>query len=554
MGHKENPVTKLTFSTSIVFVLLMGLLCACTSKITAVNKPFDFNFGFSVATAYFADLPRPSSLKDISYVPAELVCHGADYVHLANYPQNKVASIGDLAVFSPNWINSSQSAEGLAYACYVFNMEDYDLAHQITFSWQAQGAAGSMWIGLADFTRDRWSWRVLPAGNLLAFDLTPYIDSITHRMLVLPLAIGTDEWQLASIHVGNGATLSGHVWQDDGVTPLPNTEIVVSGVQEYTTHVDTLGSWSIYGVVPGDYIITPYLLGWQFTPSSLNLTVDALEYTVADFNGASQVLHNASGVVITLGDGDPISGVQIDIQQQGSTHGGLAVLTGINGAWSADLPDGSYTATPSKALWYFIPASRDFNLIGSDQVVAQFDGTQQQPGAMLDGYVFLDGGTTPKSGVTIKAKPEDLSMGLYAQTDSNGYWSIDDVPDGSVRVTAMLDGWAFTPTQQTSTIEGADWHLEPFYATKLEKFTITGQIYGNDQITPLPDITVQIVNGSDYYFVMTGFTGTYMLMDVCAGTYTVTPQSSFYTFAPGSRTIILTENTTVDPFIATAKP
>lgn len=71
---------------------------------------------------------------------------------------------------------------------------------------------------------------------------------------------------------------------DDMVTPIPGATIkLTSGAYTGTTQTD--GSYSIAGVVPGTYNVTPSLTGYIFSPTATSVTVTSTTGATADFEG-----------------------------------------------------------------------------------------------------------------------------------------------------------------------------------------------------------------------------------------------------------------------------
>ncbi|HES58541.1 MAG TPA: carboxypeptidase regulatory-like domain-containing protein, partial [Firmicutes bacterium] len=352
----------------LVFLSSMLLAASCGGSGSTLPEEPDTS-----PAAGPAALPPPSTLRQVSYDPARLVCCGADYITTAGFPRQNICTEDQCCGFAPDWTPAEPDSSGLAYACYGFDMEGYDRAERITFSWTGQGDPADLWIGLADFSRNCWSWHQPEAGSSLELTLAPYIDAETRRMLVLPLVTGTAAWQLSRIHVGDLASLSGVVFADDGVSPLYDVHVVLDGDQEYAVRTDYDGTWRIDGVLPGDYEARAELIGWSFVPESQQLTVDRLQHELGDFTGSPLPVHDVSGMVLDDKAG-PLRGVELKILRQDSPYGGVSTWTEFDGSWVTGLPDGDYTVTPELVCWTFTPESRNFSVAGGPVVVDDFVG------------------------------------------------------------------------------------------------------------------------------------------------------------------------------------
>jgi hypothetical protein len=499
-----------------------------------------------------AALPPPSALRQASYDPARLVCCGYEYITAAGFPRQNICAADQCCEFTPDWTPAAPDPGGLAYACYGFDMEGYDRPQQVTFSWAEQGDPADLWIGLADFQRNCWSWHSVGAGDILALELAPYIDAETHRMLVLPLVTGSAAWQLSRIHVGDLATLTGVVLSDDGMIPLYDAQVVLDGDQEYAVRTDYEGKWRIDGVLPGDYEARAELIGYSFTPESQQITVDALQHVLDDFVGTPQPVHDVSGMVFD-DKAAPLRGVELVIKRQESPYGSVSAWTEFDGSWLTGLPDGDYTVTPELACWTFTPFSRDFSLAGGPVVVGDFVG-EKLPGYLLDGYVYQSDGSTPLPDVQVTVTNDELQLWYYASSDIDGYWYVPEVIDGGYTVEPQLYGWRFEPPLQSVTVAGANLRVDPFIGGELSQYIVDGYVYLDDGVTPLGGISVQLSGDWGWFYATTSSSGRYVFMDVYEGEYVVIPTDIGYSFEPAERAVTIGADTTVEPFLATALP
>jgi hypothetical protein len=146
-----------------------------------------------------------------------------------------------------------------------------------------------------------------------------------------------------------------------GGKPLAGVTVADNGGHSATTGAD--GSYTLAGLVPGDYILTPSLAGYAFTPPTRSVTITNANVPAQDFS-ASLPTHSISGKV-TAGK-HPLAGVVI------SDGMGHATVSNADGTYTlAGLDSGDYTLTPSLPGYTFTPASidvsiTDTNLTGKD--------------------------------------------------------------------------------------------------------------------------------------------------------------------------------------------
>src|SRR6185437_15986557 len=115
----------------------------------------------------------------------------------------------------------------------------------------------------------------------------------------------------------------------------------------------------------------------------------------------------------------------------------------------ADLADGSYTVTPSKAGYTFQPSNRPVTINGANATGVNFTATSVQswtisgainpPADRRGAIVILSG--TPSA---------------YATVDSSGNYSFKNLPNGTYTVTPGKTGYTFSPPSLNVVISGAD--------------------------------------------------------------------------------------------------
>lgn len=147
------------------------------------------------------DLPAPGSLRLPS--AAQIMLQGKDY-H-ATWPHNRVAPVLNNARYSPQYAAPNRHLIDAAYAIYAIDVSSFTGSAKLFLSFETAGQHGDAWVGLADFTRNRWDWELLPGpvdkqGQLL-FDLTG--RSSAGVMPVALVFIGTDIWELVSMYLGD---------------------------------------------------------------------------------------------------------------------------------------------------------------------------------------------------------------------------------------------------------------------------------------------------------------------------------------------------------------
>ncbi|MCC7478546.1 PKD domain-containing protein [bacterium] len=158
------------------------------------------------------DLPAPRTLlpdsapaRNAAYLPEDLVKEG-DANNPALPSRNVTAASGQLD-FAPSYV-SGGSISGLAYATYSFKLEDYDLNNEVRLFWAAPPAAGTSWVGLANWDSNRWDWfSTDSSGRAFPPSLAPYLD-FGGDLLLIALRSGADPSSLDQLRVGTQPPLA----------------------------------------------------------------------------------------------------------------------------------------------------------------------------------------------------------------------------------------------------------------------------------------------------------------------------------------------------------
>ncbi|MBU0490216.1 MAG: PKD domain-containing protein [Chloroflexi bacterium] len=143
--------------------------------------------------------------------------------------------------------------------------------------------------------------------------------------------------------------------QDASSTPISDVTITTS--EGITTTTDASGCYTTTGLLTGTYAFTPTRDGWTFTPAARTVSVPP-DATGQDFVGAPLPAPAYSiGGLILDGMGDPVPNVLISVRT------GVSTTTDASGCYTiTGLLTGTYTFTPSKGNYIFLPPARTVSL------------------------------------------------------------------------------------------------------------------------------------------------------------------------------------------------
>lgn len=202
--NRANMLAK-WWLTAVFFIFLLGG-DSCGSM--SVQRPAEE----SSAPLEFAP---PSQLRWVSANDV-ILRQGREYEQ--GLPHQNVEAVGASALFTPDCPGPHYPQEGLAFAMYTFGLADYTGEEVLYFGWDSIGDYANGWLGLANYSTDSWDWYPLPQANQIAFDFDEY-ESPEGQLLIAPIFVETDPWQLAWVRCGTTDVNPGqwfHSWGEDG--------------------------------------------------------------------------------------------------------------------------------------------------------------------------------------------------------------------------------------------------------------------------------------------------------------------------------------------------
>jgi len=291
--------------------------------------------------------------------------------------------------------------------------------------------------------------------------------------------------------------------------PVPNVGVMIDS--EYWTTTDSEGKYSIVNVPNGTYTVKLKKDGYTFEPNELNIEITDNTVT-ADFTANKIIPTFEITGCITDYYKLPLMNVEVFIDENHTA------FTDKNGNYVIqNLKPASYTVTPSLSEYIFKPENLEINIVDAGIANVDFSGFYKPAPQYTLSVIYGNGGgeyrenstvsitatipagqifdtwTGDTSGIadvnsastivimpaeditvtaTFKQIPEnntisgtisgDVSAGVivavdathFATTDSDGNYTITDLPEGSFTVMPSFDGYKFTPQTATVVIAG----------------------------------------------------------------------------------------------------
>jgi hypothetical protein len=162
---------------------------------------------------------------------------------------------------------------------------------------------------------------------------------------------------IAAVSAVSTYSISGTITGGGGST------VTLSGAASASVPADSSGNYTFANLANGSYTITPSKTGFTFTPATRSVVVSGANQSSVDFTAQPLPTYSISGT-ITGGGGSTVT-------LSGTASANVPADSSGNYTF-ANLANGSYTITPSKAGFAFTPATRSVVLNGANQTGADF--------------------------------------------------------------------------------------------------------------------------------------------------------------------------------------
>jgi hypothetical protein len=321
-------------------------------------------------------------------------------------------------------------------------------------------------------------------------------------------------------------SISGHV-ADSSDNSLEG--VIVSSSAGTNTATDATGAYTLTGLSTGIYNVVPATEGYIFSPT-LRAVVLLTDTTGIDFVGVEGVTYAISGYVRD-GENNPVSSIIMSLES------GQNTTTNASGAYTlTGLITGTYTVLPGEPAvpaFAFLPETGEASVSDASPHVANVDFVAR---TLIYGEVKDQTGNAIV-GVAVTARDSGGTIVDQYTTPLEGHYRMVDLLPGSYSLTAGKEGYGFAPPEAAVTLKSVsvgEFSIEQDFLgapNSPGKSVIGGQVIEAGSGSPIPGVNIQVeLEGQIIKNVATNGSGQYIIPELSAGTYQLTPSHDNYYF------------------------
>jgi hypothetical protein len=226
---------------------------------------------------------------------------------------------------------------------------------------------------------------------------------------------------------------------------------VIFGDRVASVATDADGNYAFANLpASGSYVITPFIIGYKFTPAFHSYYQLGTNQTSQNF--VARVQNYTVGGIVKLGTAR-LAGVTITLSSP--VPAGFTTRTAItnsNGAYLfTGLPSGrNYKVTPTKAGYQFLPVNQSLTNLSASQTTVNF----AVKVFSLTGRITRTGTSVGISAVAVTlTSPTPAGFASRTvQTTSTGVYSFTNIPAGrNYTIKPVKSGFTFSPATHTIT-------------------------------------------------------------------------------------------------------
>ncbi len=314
-----------------------------------------------------------------------------------------------------------------------------------------------------------------------------------------PIIVGSSGNSGIDINIETTGFIAGHVFEDDGVTPIADLAVQVQNTvsnEWFDTRTDSNGLYAFqlpdgshYNVItqPG-WDDLPFAQQWQDSITVTNPDVTAVDFTLSISGIISGYVYESDGTT-------PIVDLHVSAQDSTTREWMGGDNTNNLGFYSITVPTGTYDVNTCSncgdtSLPFVNQTKNSISVTAPDTTTVNFS---LSTGGAISGYVYESDGTPI---VDLRVYAEDSTTGQWMggdNTNNLGFYSIT-VPTGTYDVNTCSNcGDTSLPfvNETKNSISVSDPNVATVDFTLSSGGTISGTVYEDDGVTPIQNFRIE---------------------------------------------------------------
>jgi hypothetical protein len=255
-----------------------------------------------------------------------------------------------------------------------------------------------------------------------------------------------------------------------GNAGVGSATMILTGAQNLTVTADSAGNYSFFRLQAGNYIVTPSLSGYSFSPASRSVTIGSFGVSSVNFSATA-----ASGTpphgATTLTDLIVLPPV-LTLTAPGATEQPTVQASYSNGASTNITNYATYASNNTSVATVSQGGVITAMSSGNATVIVSYGGLSASVGVVVNASqaTYTLSGSAGVASATITAAKGTATASTTA--NGSGAFSFVDVPPGSFVFTPSLAGYTFSPSSQSVTVTNGNVSGVNFTATATSSHSV----------------------------------------------------------------------------------